>query len=358
MKRILLLLTVLFISSAGITQSLNGQWKGAFDSNGNIVVSGDNTTEYMLELNIDGKKVTGYSYSYFNNKQFFVICALAGTYNKSNQTLDVAETKRIKGATPPDWSDCLQEHLLSYRKEANTEVLTGTWRAIKGGSSDCGTGFTTLTRKTLSTLKSNNTTSRDKEVATTTKPKPHPAIVVTPPVATPPSAGSDPPQANQKDSAKTSVSTQDSAIAVAPVSEKPKDSSIQVPSDINYEKRTNIILQTIEIEHPSFTVDLYDNGAIDGDSISLFYNNKVILFHKRLSEQAISITLTMDSTQKVNDLTMYAENLGEIPPNTALLVIMDGKKRYEVNVSSDLTTSGSVRFIFNTAISPDNTPSP
>jgi len=348
MKRILLLVTVLFISSAGITQSLNGQWKGAFDSNGDIVVSGDNTTQYVLELNIDGKKITGYSYSYFNNKQFFVICSLVGTFNKANKTMDVMETKRIKGATPPDWSDCLQEHLLSYKRQGGAEVLTGTWRAVKGGSSDCGTGFTTLTRNTLSTLNSTSN-NKDKEVTTTNKTKHH-LTVVPPVVATPPSAASRHVQPNQKDSAKTSVSasTPDPVIAVAPPApQKPKDSSLQVPSDINYEKRTNIILQTIEIEHTSFTVDLYDNGAIDGDSISLFYNDKVIIFHKRLSEKAISITLTIDPDQKVNDLTMYAENLGEIPPNTALLVITDGKKRYEVNVSSDLTTSGSVRFVFN-----------
>ncbi len=42
---------------------------------------------------------------------------------------------------------------------------------------------------------------------------------------------------------------------------------------------------------------------------------------------------------------MYAENLGEIPPNTALMVITDGDSRYEVNVSSDLQNSGSVHFI-------------
>ncbi|MEI9934219.1 MAG: hypothetical protein WDM71_05080 [Ferruginibacter sp.] len=47
----------------------------------------------------------------------------------------------------------------------------------------------------------------------------------------------------------------------------------------------------------------------------------------------------------LNELTMYAENLGEIPPNTALMVITDGDSRYEVNVSSDLQNSGSVHFI-------------
>ena len=42
---------------------------------------------------------------------------------------------------------------------------------------------------------------------------------------------------------------------------------------------------------------------------------------------------------------MYAENLGSIPPNTALMVVTDGDNRYEVRISSDLQKSGVIRFI-------------
>ena len=45
-----------------------------------------------------------------------------------------------------------------------------------------------------------------------------------------------------------------------------------------------------------------------------------------------------------NELQMYAENLGSIPPNTALMVIYDGNKRYEVNIKSTEKTNGSVSF--------------
>ena len=43
---------------------------------------------------------------------------------------------------------------------------------------------------------------------------------------------------------------------------------------------------------------------------------------------------------------MYAENLGEIPPNTALMVVTDGENRYEVRISSDLEKSGVIRFVY------------
>jgi hypothetical protein len=41
---------------------------------------------------------------------------------------------------------------------------------------------------------------------------------------------------------------------------------------------------------------------------------------------------------------MYAENLGSIPPNTALMIVRDGNKRYEVRMESSLTKSGTVTF--------------
>ena len=92
-------------------------------------------------------------------------------------------------------------------------------------------------------------------------------------------------------------------------------------------------------------MDLYDNGEVDGDSISVFYNSKLILAHKRLTEKPITLTLAIPAGDAINELTMYAENLGEIAPNTALMVVTDGDKRYEVRIASDLKNSGTIRFI-------------
>jgi hypothetical protein len=344
MKKILLSVIIIFIAAAGFSQSLNGQWRGDFDSNGDIVASGaaagDNTTEYVLEITVSGKKITGYSYSYYNNRQFFVMCAVAGTYDKANKTLDVMETARIKGSTPPDWNDCLQEHLLAYKIQGSTQILTGIWKSAKNQTSNCGSGYTTLIRSTISnelnTYNKSTIKTRPPQVKATIKP---PVIAATPP-----------PPVIPQDTVKAEQPQQPAIVVPVVVTPVPKKDSTEglTPEEMNYEKRTNQVLQTIGIENTTFTVDLYDNGAIDGDSISLFYNDKVIISHKRLSDKAISITLSIDPTQEVNELTMYAENLGEIPPNTALMVINDGKHRYEVNVSSDLTTSGSIHFVHAT----------
>ena len=73
----------------------------------------------------------------------------------------------------------------------------------------------------------------------------------------------------------------------------------------------------------------------------------MVLSHQRLSDKPISLTLSIDKNAPENIVTMYADNLGTIPPNTALMVVTDGNKRYEVRMESDTTKSGSV--VFKTA---------
>jgi hypothetical protein len=43
---------------------------------------------------------------------------------------------------------------------------------------------------------------------------------------------------------------------------------------------------------------------------------------------------------------MVAENLGSIPPNTALLIITAGEKRYRLFLSSTEVKSAKVRFVY------------
>jgi hypothetical protein len=103
------------------------------------------------------------------------------------------------------------------------------------------------------------------------------------------------------------------------------------------------IQNEIEIDNDSISVDLYDNGEVDGDSVSLFFNDKLYGANLRLSARSVHMNLQLDTTKEFNTLSMFANNLGSIPPNTALMLIYDGKKRYEVRLSSNLEKSAAVR---------------
>ena len=110
------------------------------------------------------------------------------------------------------------------------------------------------------------------------------------------------------------------------------------------EKRTRDLVQTIETETDSVSIALYDNGIIDGDSITLLFNNTIVLSNQLLKNKPLFIKLRIDTLRISNDLVMYADNLGSIPPNTALMIITDGDKRYHVNVSSTNSSNGVISF--------------
>lgn len=110
------------------------------------------------------------------------------------------------------------------------------------------------------------------------------------------------------------------------------------------EKRDNELIKEFTVDHDSISVTLYDNGIVDGDSITLIYNDSILTTHKLLTEKPLTFWIKIKPGSQRNELQMYAENLGSIPPNTALMIIYDGNKRYEVNIKSTEKTNGSVSF--------------
>jgi len=108
-------------------------------------------------------------------------------------------------------------------------------------------------------------------------------------------------------------------------------------------KRNNVYEKDIIVHDDSILVSFYDNGDIDDDTISVFLNKKPILVRRGLTSRALNIYIGLDSTIEINELSMFADNLGKYPPNTALMVISDGVRRYELYLSASLKQNASVR---------------
>jgi hypothetical protein len=115
-------------------------------------------------------------------------------------------------------------------------------------------------------------------------------------------------------------------------------------TEAEFTKRQNVVINEIEVESDTLKVDVYDNGEIDGDMISVFFNKKLILNNQKLTHKSIRMTLELDSLAENNEISMFAENLGLIPPNTALMVVIDGKTRHEIRVSSSMEKNATIRF--------------
>jgi hypothetical protein len=101
--------------------------------------------------------------------------------------------------------------------------------------------------------------------------------------------------------------------------------------------------QTIMFKADSLLIAVYDNGEIDGDTVSVLLNGEVVLSKQGLKASAAKKTIFLPTTTDEEfTLVLYAENLGKYPPNTGLLVVYDGEERHYVRFSADLQKNAGV----------------
>jgi hypothetical protein len=103
----------------------------------------------------------------------------------------------------------------------------------------------------------------------------------------------------------------------------------------------------VAVDTGRLRLDFYDNNQIDGDSITVKVNGKVILSHQKLTAKPITAYVAIDLQNTFQEVEMIAENLGSIPPNTALLIVTAGERRYQLFLSSTETKSARVRFVYD-----------
>jgi hypothetical protein len=386
---VILLFSVLTPVSA---QNISGQWIGRFTSEED---PGGGGTDYVLEIESNGGQLSGYSYTYFSiaGKRYFVICRLKGNYDKGSKSLVINEVETVKTNTPPDFENCHQSHQLTYLKQKDKESLVGKWKPAEKGST-CGKGFTELERKALvkestsknveeikkatvqqstpikkdfaqtkpkppaastikkttpnaTTLAPKTTVPSQKAIVKNTTPKPvpvnpkaEPKTIITdePPVALPPKVA----QQSVKDNYNEKKNIDKSALPAE--SGKAKNMSDNTKEKLA--KRTYQVIKVIEVSQSNIKVDIYDNGQVDGDVVSIYLNEKQLVSSKMLTAKPITLEINVDNQEEIYDLIMYAESLGSIPPNTALMIVTTPTQRYEINISSNEQTSGAIRFKF------------
>ncbi|HRI25758.1 MAG TPA: hypothetical protein PLZ45_13865 [Ferruginibacter sp.] len=120
------------------------------------------------------------------------------------------------------------------------------------------------------------------------------------------------------------------------------------PSDptaaVDISKRKVETIQTLYYKSDSLELVLYDNGEVDGDTVSIVMNGEVIMPRVGLTTNAVK---KMISTRDAGDsikIVMYAESLGTLPPNSGLLIVNDGSDRYEIRFSGDMERNAAIVF--------------
>ena len=138
--------------------------------------------------------------------------------------------------------------------------------------------------------------------------------------------------------------TDQPVVAVQP---KAPPVSIAAPLTIEqkFTQRQKIPVLDIPVVGDSIELNFYDNAEIDGDSITLFLNDRLIFQHIYLTDKPFTVKLPVSELQQRNELVMVAENLGSIPPNTSFMVAYIGEKRYEARLESNEGSSAMIRFV-------------
>ena len=108
--------------------------------------------------------------------------------------------------------------------------------------------------------------------------------------------------------------------------------------------RENKLIKRITTTSKKISLDLYDNGTIDNDTIIIYDNNKVIANLKRLSYKSIHVEL--DFTTAQHDIIIVAHNMGSIPPNTALVVLNDANTRQEFFITTTNKVNAKFEFVY------------
>jgi hypothetical protein len=110
------------------------------------------------------------------------------------------------------------------------------------------------------------------------------------------------------------------------------------------QERKLALIKELVIDADSAYIQLFDNGIVDGDMITLTDNNKQVFTNALLSTQPLKYIIN-NKESNTHAISFVAENLGSIPPNTGLMVVTANRQRWEINFSSDFAKTSYVRIV-------------
>jgi len=364
-----LLFVFLGISFCVQAQELTGIWRGNFrrtpvSSNGHLMELLGGDERYKFEVQIDQKKKNfqGVTYSYLTTV-FYGKATCQGTVNPDTKLVRLEELKIVEVRMAGGSDACVMTLFLKYSKENDEEFLEGTYSSMNTkDSTNCGQGTVFLRKVTTSDFYEEPflvKRQKEKQKLAENKPvikkidtaaKKNPIVKTTP-------------KPTLKTTAKTTVTTK-KPTTITPTKPTNKNTVVKTPetkpsvkivqidtvkkTEVNVSKiplsslptpkvlvsRENELVKTIVTGATEVDINIYDNGTVDNDTISVYLDKKLVLSKRRLSEKAITLKVNLDEIANYHELVMVAENLGDIPPNTSLMVVKAGKEQYEVRITS------------------------
>jgi hypothetical protein len=367
--RLFFTLIVLAFCLPAFSQDMTGIWRGSFisaDNKMNDIFNIEDRYKYEVQIDQRGKAFNGVTYSY-KRTEFYGKAASNGTINLQTGKVVLQELKLLELKMASTSYACWMICFLQYTKNGDEEFLEGKYSSYReSDSSFCGRGNVFLRKVVTSDFyKEPFLAKREKEkkeaVAKKDPPakttKPGTVVTATKPAASTAKPAASKPLVAKNNTAKKPIQPAPSAKTkeikgvnlepgIAATEKKPTDirmkDAVVIPPVLR--NRTNEIVQSISVYSNDITISIYDNGTIDHDTVSVYLDKKLVVAHRMLTTSAIVVHLTMDENTDYHELVMVADNLGDIPPNTSLMVVKAGDKQYEVRITSTEQKNAMVVF--------------
>jgi hypothetical protein len=368
MTRSTLLLFLCIISVHLSAQNLTGRWQGSFIANGDAVIN-NFTYELIIKENAN-HQITAQTITK-RADQFYASAFAKGTHSIRTQLVQIEETSFEQIKIANELEACLMSNFLTYKNINGHEILEGSYMStVVGGQRNCGSGKVFL-EKVSSLLTVNNPKVDTKNIDTQKKK----AIIAQKTITNNKTA---PSKSTKIDSPNTILNASISANKIPPSVEKKNiqatvNSTIETDTDevvveneatptstttqnsirnqpINLPwvlvGRENKLVKKIITNSKTVSIDLFDNGTIDNDTIIVFDNKKLLVNKKRLSYKAIHLEFNFTENSREHEVIIVAHNMGTVPPNTALLLLKDGKNRQEYFITSTNKINAKILIVY------------
>jgi hypothetical protein len=328
-------------------QVLSAQIIGGLYSGTLVNDSTQKEQRYELALSEYRGKITGYSYTTFvrNDSLFYGVKRVKAT--RKNNQLIVEDDKMIVNNFPESPAKGVhQTNFIELTNEDTLRSANGTWQTNRtkiyyaiGGNVALQLNNDSSHSALIAHLKELNVISQPKYETAVTQVKAKEEKIKDKAESTP----SKTEVAVAKNQDKKNKDTRPNKSAEKDINRIVPDIAKTKPASIPHTERKKNAMPAIEISSDSLVLAFYDNGVIDGDSISVYVNGENIITNTKLTATATKKTIMLPQVELI-EVILVAENLGTIPPNTGLLVIKDGDKSYQVNFTADLQTNAAIIF--------------
>ena len=332
------LLCLIFINLLvnGYAQNLTGLWKGNFIIVDKQLKSKNKSEDsYKFELQIlqlKGGLLKGVTYSY-KTKEYYGKADFAGTVSEDFKAVIIKESKIVEVEKKEKTAVCIMTCNFKYFKNSKgEEILSGTFTSNNPGNDKfCYGGDVYLVRV------SNTSFPKEPFLFSQKTIKPVQALKkkITDTLN----------QADVKLLNKIDPITNNDSNIVIPKENKIIQ-TVQPLSEVLI-NRNNKLITSIQVNSKSATLTFFDNGIIDNDIISVYVDSQKVLDKVRVSDSAIILNLKFTDIHRKHEVIVTADNLGDIPPNTALLIISVNNKRIEIPVMSDYKTNAKILIEYN-----------